>query len=108
MSGTRRAAVTSAVWLPTLAVAAGTAIQSSPAASSTCRPLSVWASQPSTVTPSPAAKPRPIPAADIFVHTFSTSSHTLPSYRFITGSASEVSSHRVPASGASGAAAPAA
>ena len=48
----------------------------------------------------------PIPADAALVHTSSTSSHELPSYRFSTGSPSAVSIHRLPVPGAAGASPP--
>ncbi len=101
-----RSSVTAAVWLSSVRHSAGTTAQSSPAALRICSPFSSDAPQPATVTPSPAAKPLPMPVAAIFVHTPSSSSHALPSYCRITLTDRPVSSHSSPAAASAGASVP--
>ena len=103
MSGTVRITVTTAVWLPSVRHSAGTTIQLSPTACNTCSPFSSDDPHPDSVTPSPAENPVPMLAALILVHTPSSSSHALPSYRRITQAGRLVSSHRSPVSGSPGA-----
>ena len=81
----------------------GKATQSVSAACRTVSPLSRATLQPDTSTPSPAAKPVPMPVACTFTHTPSRAVHTSRLYCRSTGSVPDRSSHSAPSRGSSGA-----